>query len=410
VYAGTIAERPERGRVVAVAELRPALRERLVEAHGIGPDMAFADWRELLDRPPVADFAVIALQDADHVEAATALADHGYHLLLEKPMATTWEGCLAIADAVRRNGALLGVCHVMRYTPYTMALTEQLAAGAVGELVSIEHLEPVAYWHLAHSFVRGPWRNEAESTFMLLAKACHDLDWIADVVGAPAVRVASMGSLKHFRAENAPDGSAERCLDCAVEPTCPFSAVRFYRKALRDHVENPMWEPYVLHASAGDMSEAGVERGLREGPYGRCVYCTDNDVVDHQIVSLEFADQTTASFTMTIAAWMDSTINGRRTRIFGTEGQLDGDGRVITVRDYRTDGVRVIDTGAQGGGHGGGDQALTQAFVDALYEGRPELIQTSLENTLHSHRLVFAAEQSRRTGAVVAIDPAGDGS
>jgi predicted dehydrogenase len=399
-YATAAARRPERAEVVGVAEPRALLRDRLAAEHGIPPENVFSDWREVLDRPRLADIAFVTLQDALHVEAATALAGRGYQLLLEKPMATTWEGCLAIADAVRRHGTALTVCHVMRYTPYTLALKAQLAQGAIGDIVSVEHLEPVGYYHYAHSFVRGNWANQERSTFMLLSKSCHDIDWLLDVVGAPVSRVTSMGSLTHFRPDHAPAGSADRCLDCAVEAGCPFSAVRMYSEGL---AEGGLKGVFLDIATGGEPTAEGLQRALRDGPYGRCVYRSDNDVVDHQIVGLEFEGGVTASFTMTAF----TPVENRRTRIFGTRGELTGDGRMIEVYDFLTEKTTVIDTEEFGadlaGGHGGGDDGLLNAYLDALSEGRPELIVTGLESTLASHRVVFAAEEARLTGTVVTV-------
>lgn len=172
-----------RARVVAVAEPDPLRRASLAAQHGVPPDNVFADWRELLDRPRLADAAIIATQDRMHLEPAVRAADLGYHLLLEKPMAPTEADATAITEAADRNGVLLAVCHVMRYTPYTRALKALIDKGAIGQVMNIQHLEQVGWWHQAHSFVRGNWRSEAESAPMLLAKACHDLDWIVHVKG-----------------------------------------------------------------------------------------------------------------------------------------------------------------------------------------------------------------------------------
>src|SRR5262245_20110436 len=174
-----------RARVVAVAEPRADRRERLARDHGIAPDMAFADWRELADRPRLADAVIVATQDALHVAPAVALTGRGYHMLLEKPMAPTEAGAAEIMAAVEAAGTMLAVCPVMRYSPYTRALKALLDAGRVGEVVGVQHLEPIGWWHFAHSYVRGNWRRADESSPMLLAKCCHDIDWLAHVIGRP---------------------------------------------------------------------------------------------------------------------------------------------------------------------------------------------------------------------------------
>ncbi|MFH1568220.1 MAG: Gfo/Idh/MocA family oxidoreductase, partial [Gemmatimonadota bacterium] len=216
-YATFAAAHPDRARVVAVAEPRDRYREQVVAKYGVAADLTFTDWRDLAERPRLADAAIIATQDAMHVGPAVALAAKGYHILLEKPMAPDEAGCRQIVAAALEAGTIFAVCHVMRYTAYTRTLKRLLDDGRIGEVVSIQHLEPVGHWHQAHSFVRGNWGNEAASSPMLLAKSCHDLDWLRHVMGEPCQAIQSFGSLKHFRASEKPAGAADRCLDCRVE-------------------------------------------------------------------------------------------------------------------------------------------------------------------------------------------------
>jgi predicted dehydrogenase len=88
-------------------------------------------------------------------------------------LAATAESCKAICRAVEEAGVILAIGHVMRYTPYSRKIKALLDAGAIGRLINVQHLEPIGFWHFAHSYVRGNWRNEALSSSMLLAKACH---------------------------------------------------------------------------------------------------------------------------------------------------------------------------------------------------------------------------------------------
>ncbi|MCE7002997.1 Gfo/Idh/MocA family oxidoreductase [Kibdelosporangium philippinense] len=378
--------------IVAVAEPRAAARAQFTEAEH------FEDWRELLERPRLADIAVIATQDQYHAEPAVALAGKGYHLLLEKPMATSEADCSRIVQAAEDAGVMLAVCHVLRYTPYSRALKQVVDSGRIGDIVSVEHLEPVGWWHQAHSYVRGNWRREDESSFMLMTKSCHDLDWLAYIIGRPAERVSSFGSLYEFRPERKPEGAADRCLDCAIEPTCAYSAPRIYTPFLdKPHKKWP------LSIVTLDRTPEGLMTALREGPYGRCVYSCDNDVVDHQVVNIEYEGGVTASFTMTAFA----AYSHRKTRIFGTRGSIDGDGETIAIHDF-LNGPDVVDLGAVDGasaadGHGGGDQAIVDAFVEAVRTGDTGLILTNGRESLDSHRLVWAAEHARRTGTVVRL-------
>ncbi|GAA3108142.1 putative dehydrogenase [Kribbella aluminosa] len=391
---------PDRVTLVAVADPHSRQRERAA-AGAKDPDAVrrFEDWRALIGSDVEYDAVLIATQDREHAEPAIAFAGQGKHILLEKPMAPTEDECRRIVAAVEDAGVLFGVCHVLRYTPYTDLVKEVIDSGMLGDVVDVQHLEPVGWWHMAHSYVRGPWRKEAESTPMLLGKSCHDLDWIAYVTGRRIERVASFGGRRHFRADNKPTDAASRCLDCAIEPDCPYSALKLYLPVLRE--QGNVWPVSVVTDAEG---EAGMLDALRTGPFGRCVYDCDNDVVDHQSVVMELNGGANATFTMT--AFSEQT--HRQTRIFGTHGCLEGDGEKITVVDFRNGATLVMDAPVVGGSnaasdHGGGDQGVMDAFTAAVATGDATLIRSGPGESLDSHLAVFAAEQSRHNAAVVSI-------
>jgi predicted dehydrogenase len=383
-----------RAAVVAVAEPDPARRDAFAERFGVPPERRFATWEALAAQPKLADAVVVATQDRMHVEPAVAFAGLGYHLLLEKPMAPTEEESRRITEAVLRAGVICAVCHVLRYTPYTKALKQVLDSGVLGRLVSVQHLEPVGWWHQAHSFVRGNWRRTDESGPMLLTKSCHDLDWLNYLVGAEPAVVSSFGGLAHFHAGDRPAGAGSRCLECGVEPDCPYSAKRLYLGMVGD----PKRQEWPLPALTGDLSREGVEEALRTGPYGRCVYDCDNDVVDHQIVALQYANGVTATFTMTAFTGQGH----RQTRLFGTHGCIDGDGDVLRVTNFRDGGIETVTTDSAGA-HGGGDQGLVDAFVSAVASGDGGLLSSDVVTSLAGHRVVWAAERARLTGTVVTL-------
>lgn len=392
-YAGWVGRHGDRAQVVAVAEPRAYQRESLAREHGVGH--VFTSWEELAAAPRLADAAIVATQDAEHVAPAVALARKGYHLLVEKPLARTPEECATLVAAVTEAGVLFAVCHVMRYRPYTKLVKRLVDEGRLGEIVSVQHLEPVGHWHYAHSYVRGNWRRSDQASFMLLAKSGHDIDWLRHIVGKPIDRVSSFGSLRHFRRESQPVGAADRCLDCAVEPACPYSASRLYLGMVRSG--RTEWPVSVL---TDEITEDGVTEALRNGPYGRCVYACDNDVVDHQVVAMEFGGGVTGTFTMTgFTPHMD-----RLTRIFGTRGYLDGDGTTVRVHDFTSDTASVFSTESEGlsteEGHNGGDAGLMEAFTTAVETGDAGHILSGAAESLESHRAVFAAERSRLSGGV----------
>jgi predicted dehydrogenase len=393
-YAEWIGRHGDRAQVVAVAEPRARQREALAREHGVS--RVFSSWQELAAEPRLADVVIVSTQDSEHVEPAMALAGKGYHLLVEKPLAPTAEECTRLVDAVTEAGVLFAVCHVMRYRPYTRLVKRLVDDGVLGEVMSVDHVEPVGHWHYAHSYVRGNWRRSDQASFMLLAKSGHDVDWLRHVVGKPVERVSSFGSLRHFRRASQPVGAADRCLDCAVESTCPYSASRLYLGMLREGRTG--WPVSVL---TDEVTEEGVTAALRTGPYGRCVYACDNDVVDHQVVAMEFADGVTATFTMTgFTPHQD-----RQTRIFGTRGYLEGDGETVRVHDFTSGAVETRRAGLDAGldteeGHGGGDAGLMDAFTRAVETGDAGHILSGARESLESHLAVFAAERSRVSGTV----------
>jgi hypothetical protein len=99
----------------------------------------------------------------------------------------------------------------------------------------------------------------------------------------------------------------------------------------------------------------------------------------------------------------------RRTRVFGTRGELYGDGRKIEHFDFLTERTETVDThmdmaDAAGYGHGGGDFGLMQAFLAACATGDRSVLVSGVEETLEGHLTVFAAERARRENRIVDID------
>jgi predicted dehydrogenase len=384
--------------VTAVAEPRTGRRLAAAAEFGVTADRAVIDWRDLAGRHDLnVDAVVVATPDREHTAPALAFVERGIPILLEKPMAPTQAEAEAIAQAADERSVMVCVAHVLRYSAYTAAVKAAIASGAIGDVVSVEHLEPVGWWHHAHSFVRGNWRREDESNPMLMAKCCHDVDWLSYVVDRPAVRVSSFGSLTHFTPANKPAGAADRCLECSVEPDCPYSARRIYL----ERVSDPRAHEWPLAILTQQVDEEGIAAALREGPYGRCVYDCDNDVVDHQVVNIEYEGGVTASLTMTAFTPMAF----RKTRIFGTRGMLEGDGYTVSVFDFltgRTTTDQIVDPrdDTAGQGHMGADAALTRSFLAAVRDRDPSRILTSPHESLHTHQIVWAAERARRLGRV----------
>ena len=389
-------------RIVAVADPQVTRRDRLGDAAGVPAQQRVRDWTELATLDRLGDAVVVATPDHLHTDPAVAFLELGYDVLLEKPMAQNEADAGRIVAAADASGAHLVVAHVLRYAPVTRAVEALLGDRGIGEIVSVQHLEPVGDWHFTHSYVRGNWRQEAASGPVLLTKSCHDIDWLSHIVGSPAARVSSFGGLYEFRPQRAPAGAGERCFDCAVESGCPFSAWRFYLGAL----DGPDPWTWPLTVVTDLHTREALEAALREGPYGRCVYRCDNDVLDHQVVNIEYESGALASFTL--SAFTPRA--GRMTRIGGSRGHLEIVGNAVELYRFRDGSSTTVEMPglarpgeAPVGGHDDADEELMRAFLAALRSRDWSHLPTDAHESLRTHRVVWAAEAARRSGSVVAL-------
>ncbi|XP_062601789.1 putative oxidoreductase YteT [Saccostrea cucullata] len=399
--------KPKEFKVIAAADPKEYQRREVQNLCDIPDDMVFQDWREIAGRDKFADCVIICTQDQQHKDPAIAFAKKGYHILLEKPMATTEEDCREIVRVCNENNVFLTVCHVLRYTPWVKKIKELIDRGAIGDVVNIQHLEPVGYWHFAHSYVRGNWHKENESSPSLLAKCCHDIDLLCHWMGdKKCQRVSSFGHLSHFNKQNKPKNAASRCLDCPkdVQRQCPYSAVKIY---IENGVKsfNRGWPVAVLTSEPPDIEN--ITEALRTGPYGRCVYDMDNDVMSQQVVNMQFSGGATASMSM---IGFTESVCCREVNVFGTKGEIryrDGRSEILQVdfvsgRRYHHE----LESEHSGplSGHGGGDYCLMEHFLHAIHHEDFSGIQTGAEETLASHLVVFAAEKARKESRVVTIN------
>lgn len=436
-YGSYALTHPHEVRFVAVAEPHDVRRARLAEAHHIPPERQYPTWQDALAAGQIADAALVCTQDTMHVEPAAAALEAGYEVLLEKPMATALPDCVRLVQAAERNGRLLQICHVLRYTPFFSTIHDLIVSGRLGQVITVEHRENVSYWHMAHSYVRGNWRRADLSSPMILAKCCHDLDLLTWYLG-PCTRLSSVGSLRHYRPENAPPGAPERCTDgCPHAAACPWYAPRLYmdlvpllemarqspdlgrRLGARLALDHPRltgalrrlvpaidraldYRGWPVSVISEDTRPAARRQALETGPYGRCVYHCDNDVVDHQVVDMAFASGASAALVM----HGHSHQEGRTLRIDGTRATLRGCyytyEQEIEVHDHLTGRVERFRPHLEAvgsTGHGGGDAGLMAAFVRAV-RGEARALTTARE-ALESHLMAFAAEEARLTGQTI---------
>ncbi|MCK9480100.1 MAG: Gfo/Idh/MocA family oxidoreductase, partial [Firmicutes bacterium] len=345
------------------------------------------------EKGKLADICMITSPDRLHRRHAEFALKAGYDILLEKPIACTEEDCQAIYNLAKKLGRQISVCHVLRYAPFFRAIKDELCTDRYGKIVTVNLTENVGFLHQAHSFVRGNWSVTEKSCPMIVAKCCHDLDLLSWIIGKRCKSVSSFGGLSYFVSRNAPENSAERCLDCAVKEQCIYNAEKFY---VTDRFDQGVtgWPVDVI---APDPTKEKVYQALRTGPYGRCVYRCDNTAVDHQVVNMEFEEGVTAHLTMTpfaMDAGRDIHVHCERGDILGTmeKGLLHCN---IFGGERKT--IRCDDAGY---GHGGGDYFLIKDLID-IHSNKNALRLTDIGNSLQSHMMGFAAEKSRINGGKV---------
>ena len=385
-YASYALDYPNELKFVAVAEPDEGRREEFRRKHHIPEEHCYKSWEELLAQPKMADCILICTMDNMHYEPVVEAAKKGYHILCEKPMSSSKEELENMAKIARESGKVFSICHVLRYSPFFVELKRLLDEKTIGDLVSVQHIESVGYWHMAHSFVRGNWRNSDESSCMILQKCCHDMDILLWLIGSHCKKVSSFGGLTHFKEENAPEGAPLYCLDgCKHRDNCPFFAPWFY-------LEHPNGFAFSEGITL-DTSREGILNALKTGPFGRCVYHCDNNVVDHQVVNLEFENGVTVN--MTMCGFTDQC--ERVINLMGTRGQIRGnmEENYIEVMDFVNKHHYRVDLNIPVSGHSGSDSSMMKEFTALVAaDGKGESRSNAAE-AVESHLIALAAEESR---------------
>lgn len=380
--------------IVAIVDIRPDRLKRAAKEWNVPAGRCFTDTADLFALGKIADAAIIATLDRDHYGHVMAALDCGYDILLEKPISPSPKECLEIEAKANALGRKITVCHVLRYTNFFATLKEILDSGELGKIVAIKHSENIGNFHMAHSFVRGNWRNDQLSSPIIMQKSCHDLDILLWLTGSHCTKVAAFGGLTYFKEANAPADSAERCLDCRAAEHCRFDARKAYLPILGQ------WPADVVCL---EQTEDALMEALRTGPYGRCVYRCDNNVCDHMSIIMEFENGVTATFSLTAQT---NNIH-RNIHIMCEDGEIladDGD-RQIIVRHFvsnqaETFDSRTVHIRTNASGHGGGDAGIMEDFTASLEHASTDS-RSSISKSVESHLMACAIEESRLTGTVI---------
>ncbi|MCH2176540.1 MAG: Gfo/Idh/MocA family oxidoreductase [Lentisphaeria bacterium] len=389
IYSRIASEQTERYEIVAAADpnnIRLAQVEELSNNSGF---RSFHSAMDLLSCKKLADLVIIGTQDNYHYEPCKKALEQGYDVLLEKPISPSIEEILELESLAIKLNRRLQVCYVLRYTPFYKKVKEIIDSGQLGDIISINAVEGVIPWHQAHSYVRGNWNQEKKSSPMIVAKCSHDMDILSWLTQEECTSISSYGSLTHFNAKNAPKQATTRCTDgCPIVKSCHYSAYKYSEEHRTPWLEQ-------VYDNALNASSEEIEDWLKTSNFGRCVYHSDNTVVDHQVVAMEFKNETTATLTMTAFE------EGRQIEIYGTKGVLKGGhflkvrtGKDIIVKLFSGDEVTHTVNIDSTDHHMGGDQGI----IDALYSQMTQEVPVPVSSYIQSHVMSYAAEESRLSG------------
>ena len=406
VYADYSLDEPQEVEVVAVVDCNAYKLETAKQRYGLSDKQVFLTYKEFVASGLEVDVVVNATMDQVHYETAMEILQSKRNMLIEKPIVAKKEELLDIQRLAKENGCAVFVCHVLRYSPFYKTIKQILQSGKLGNIVSMEMNEHVWVPHYLTSYVRGKWGKESEcGSPILLAKCCHDMDLIAWLNGSKAKSVSCFGHRSHFVEANKPKDATEYCFDCPYKETCQYNALDLYYK------NNTM--PFLVLDSFNkpydEITLEEKEAFLRENDYGKCAYSCGGDVMDRQNILVDFENGSLATFTLSCGTVRPA----RYIHIVGTDGEIEGklEEDKFVYRVYEKGGVtykeEIVDVSqkvvnnAVYGGHSGGDYGIMYDLVRYLNGDRSSMSITLLDDSVASHLLVYAAEESRKTRKVI---------
>lgn len=381
--------------LVAIADNVEASR-MLGTQYGVPENMCFDGADSFFAQGKICDAVFICTQDAQHIDMALKAMELGYDICLEKPAAVNIEDCIAIRDTANKLGRKVMLTHVLRYAPFYQQIKKLIDSGKLGEVVTLNQTENVAHWHFALSYVRGPWRNMADSSPTIIAKCCHDMDIINWLIPAKCTSISSYGNLYYFNQAHAPEGSADYCVDCApeVKAKCLYNAYDIYPQRMNTSV--------VGGTARLKGKDIYALLDNKEDVVGRCVFHGDNDAIDNQVVNMVFDSGATAHLTMT--AFSERCY--RYIKVHGTKGEVYGDAEegILYLTEYGTPqqviDVKKLTVHKLDDGHGGGDYFLYKDFIDYITVNSPSFTRTTISDSIECHLMGFLAEESRLNNGV----------
>ena len=408
IYSKYALKHPDQLRIVAVTDPNEVRRSYAKNLFSIDDDKCFSNFDDFVKAGRLADFVINGTMDGLHISTTLPLLPLGYDVLLEKPVTSDKAQLLTLAEEAKRYHNKIIVCHVLRYTPFYRKIKEIVMSGEIGRVRQILTSENVGVAHASISYIRGKWNNKEKcgSSYML-AKCSHDADlicWLND--GTRPQRVCSMGSRDYFIPENAPEGAGTRCLtDCPLVDSCPYSAK--YLHIINNPMPITVWSD-IPKLPRDVTEEERIEALKTNNPNGVCIFKTDADIVDQQVMAVQFKNGSLGIHTLFSSAMRA----GRSIKVYGTVGEIEGfteDG-AFQVRTYNKFNIlyhertEKITEDIRNDNHYGGDSRLMEDCVRVFSDQKPSISTSGLTQSVYSHLLVYAADESMETGRFVEIE------
>ena len=355
--ARQIIERCPQAKVVALCD--PSEHSLALGLEQLNPQAKVCQTPEELATFSDVNWVMIGSINSMHASHAITALTAGKHVFCEKPLATTFEDCQRIQQAYQRHGKMFYVGFTMRHTPFYRKIRQLMDDGSIGYLVSMEFNETLDFNHGGH--IHRNWRRHSRNTGShMLEKCCHDLDLANWIVGALAQYVSSFGGVNFFLPHN-----ARRIEDLGV-----------------DAKGRPAYMAW------------NWDRDTTTNPF----LTRDKDVVDNQVVILEYGNGVRATFHTNCNAG----IQERRMYLLGSEGAIRADvitGQIEVRRiGWETESEHfTIDEDYQA--HAGGDRVMVDELLATMLHDAPPPV--GLYEGVNAAVTAFAIEEARRTRQVV---------
>jgi predicted dehydrogenase len=305
------------------------------------------------------EWVMIGSWNSAHAEQAIAALDAGKHVFCEKPLATHLEDCLRVRDAVNRSSKNFAFGLVLRYSPHYRKVRHYIDEGVLGQLISFEFNETLAYHHGGYIF--GNWRRYTKNAgSFVLEKCCHDLDLANWMSGSLPVRVASFGGRRVFAPANA---SLKKAVGTTAEGRSRYQT----------------WnDPQAVDPFSGGA-----------------------DVNDHQVMILHYANGACATFHINAHA----ASNEWRFYLVGTRGSIRADAVSGHLEVTRIGDSAPLSTGSDStlNGHEDADQVLIEHLGKTMLEDLPPL--AGIGEALRACVVAFGIDEAQRTGQVIDLRP-----